>query len=65
MIIVDISVVILLLVLWSCEKSSRNSIYGSSFCNGVVGLVNILLVFVLVQANRKFLSKKLNTVVLR
>ena len=52
------------MVVWSCAISSRKSIHGSSFCNGVVRLVNILLVFVLVQAIRKFLSKKVKIVVL-
>ena len=49
-IIADVRVVILLVVLWSFDISSRKSIYGSSVCNGVVGLVvvNIVSFFVLV-----------------
>ena len=41
---------ILLVVVWSCDISNRKSIDGSSFCNGVVGVMNIVSVFVLVQA---------------
>ena len=32
----------ILLVVWSCVLSSRNSIYVSSICNRVVGVVNIV-----------------------
>ena len=49
-IIVDIRVVILLVVVGSCNTSSRKSIYSSSVCIVVVGVVNIVSVFVLVQA---------------
>ena len=49
-IIVYIRVVILLVVVWSCDTSRRKSINSSSVCNGVVGVVNIVSVFVLVQA---------------
>ena len=42
-IIADVRVVILLVVVWLCDISSRKGIYGSS-CNGVVGIVNIVSV---------------------
>ena len=43
-IIADVRVVILLVVVWSYDISSRKSIYGSSVCNGVVWIVNIVSV---------------------
>ena len=43
-IVADIRVVILLVVVWSYDISSRKIIYGSSVCNGVVGLVKIVSV---------------------
>ena len=41
-IIVDIRVVILLVVVWSCDIISRKSIYGSIVCYGVVWVMNIV-----------------------
>ena len=49
-IIVDIRVVILLVVVGSCDTSSIKSIYSSSVFIVVVGVVNKVSVFVLVQA---------------
>ena len=49
-IIVDIRVVILLVVVGSCDTSSRKSIYSRSVCIVLVGVVNIVSVFVLIQA---------------
>ena len=43
-IIADVRVVILLVVVWLCDISSKKGIYGSSVCNGVVGIVNIVSV---------------------
>ena len=40
----DNEFVILLVVVWSYDISSRKSIYGSSVCNGVVWIVNIVSV---------------------
>ena len=45
MILAYVRVVILLVVLWSFDISSRKSIYGSSVCNGVVWIVNIVSVW--------------------
>ena len=47
---VDISVVILLVVLGSCEISRRNSFYGISIYDGKERVVNIVLFFVFVEA---------------
>ena len=43
-IIADVRVVVLLVVVWSCDISSRKGIYGSSVYNRVVGIVNIVSV---------------------
>ena len=38
----DNEFIILLVEVWSCDIISRKSIYGSIFCYGVVGVMNIV-----------------------